>query len=183
MPPWIATQRAPELIAPLIPSLAHDTDYLIDGDIAIHRSSTVEPGSVLKGPIIIGPRCFVASGAYLRGGVYLEADCIIGPNAELKTSFMFASSKIAHLNFVGDSILGSKVNIEAGAIISNYRNELEDKRIRIRIDGLTIETGVDKFGALVGDGVRIGANAVVAPGALIAPDVRVRRLELFDQYP
>jgi NDP-sugar pyrophosphorylase family protein len=182
MLPWIATQRAPDLIAPLISSLSLD-DYRIDGDIAVHRSSIIENGAVLKGPIFIGPRCFVASGAYLRGGVYLEADCTIGPNAELKTSFMFPGSKIAHLNFVGDSILGAKVNVEAGAMIANYRNEKDDKRIRIQLDGQIIETGTDKFGALVGDDARIGANAVIAPGALIAPGTKIGRLKLVDQWP
>ena len=182
LPPWIVTQRAVELIGPVIPTLAQ-ADYRIDGDIAVHRSATIENGAVIKGPAIIGPRCFVASGAYLRGGVYLEADCIIGPNAELKTSFMFPGSKLAHLNFVGDSILGSKVNIEAGAMIANYRNEKDDKLIRIQVDGQTFKTGVDKFGALVGDDARIGANAVIAPGALIAPGTKVGRLKLVDQSP
>jgi bifunctional N-acetylglucosamine-1-phosphate-uridyltransferase/glucosamine-1-phosphate-acetyltransferase GlmU-like protein len=138
---------------------------------------------VLKGSGIIGARCFVASGSYLRGGAYLAEDCIIGPNSELKSSVMFAGSKIAHLNFVGDSIVGSGVNIEAGAIIANYRNELADKRIRILSDGVIIDTGVDKFGALVGDHVRIGANSVIAPGAVILPETKIGRLQLIDQYP
>jgi bifunctional N-acetylglucosamine-1-phosphate-uridyltransferase/glucosamine-1-phosphate-acetyltransferase GlmU-like protein len=96
---------------------------------------------------------------------------------------MFTGSKIAHLNFVGDSIIGSGVNIEAGAIIANYRNELVDKAIRIKLPTGVIETGINKFGALIGDNVRIGANAVVAPGALISTDSKIGRLQLFDQYP
>ncbi len=95
---------------------------------------------------------------------------------------MFAGSKIAHLNFVGDSIIGSDVNIEAGAVIANYRNELDDKTIRIAFEGDVIDTGVTKFGALIGDGARIGANAVVAPGALLKPGRKVGRLQLEDQY-
>jgi bifunctional N-acetylglucosamine-1-phosphate-uridyltransferase/glucosamine-1-phosphate-acetyltransferase GlmU-like protein len=71
------------------------------------------------------------------------------------------------MNFVGDSIIGADVNIEAGAIIANYRNELEGRNIRIAYRGQVIDTGVSKFGALVGDGSRIGANAVVAPSALL----------------
>ncbi len=178
--PWIATQQAETLIRAAISSL--DGEYRITDGIAVHRSATIEDGAVLKGPAIIGPSCFVAANAYLRGGVYLAGNCIIGPAAELKTSFMFPGSKIAHLNFVGDSILGSGVNVEAGAMIANYRNELTDKRIRIRHEGQVIDTGVDKFGALVGDESRIGANAVIAPGALLAPSSRVRRLELVDQW-
>lgn len=177
--PWRVTQRAEELIGSAIPGLG--SDYVLHGAVAVHRSATVEIGAILKGPVIIGARCFVAAGAYLRGGCYLAEECVIGPGCELKTGFMLSGSKLAHLNFVGDSILGAGVNVEAGAIIANYRNELEDKAIRIGLREGVIETGVDKFGALVGDGVRIGANAVIAPGALLAPATIVGRLELVDQ--
>ncbi len=160
-----------------------DVDYRSSGNVAVHASATIEPGAVVKGPAIIGPRCLVAAGAYLRGGVYLDEECIVGPNAELKSSLLFRGSKLAHLNFVGDSILGASVNIEAGAIVANYRNELDDKRIRISHAGKVIDTGVEKFGILAGDGVRIGANAVVAPGAILPPDSKVSRLSLVDQRP
>ncbi|QNQ08442.1 hypothetical protein [Sphingomonas alpina] len=179
--PWTIIHDAEALIRSALSGLG--PDYGVQGDIAVHASATVEPGAVLKGPAIIGPRCFVATGAYLRGGVYLDEDCIVGPGAELKTSFMFKGSKIAHLNFVGDSILGAGVNVEAGAIIANYRNEQDDKRIRILFQGETIDTGVDKFGALLGDGTRIGANAVIAPGAILPPNTRIGRLQLVDQSP
>lgn len=179
--PWIVTQAAGTHVAEALKGLA--APYVVNGDVAIHASAIVEAGAVVKGPAIIGPRCFVAAGAYLRGGVFLDEDCIVGPGAELKTSFMFKGSKLAHLNFVGDSILGAGVNIEAGAIVANYRNELEAKAIRIAVDGRVIETGVDKFGALLGDGARVGANAVIAPGAVITRDARVPRLSLVDQYP
>lgn len=178
--PWIATQQAEALILSAISGLG--AEYRIADGIAVHGSATIEGGAVLKGPAIIGPNCFVAATAYLRGGVYLEGSCTIGPAAELKTSFMFAGSKLAHLNFVGDSILGRDVNVEAGAMIANYRNEMADKRIRIPLDGRTIDTGVNKFGALVGDHSRIGANAVIAPGALLKPLSRVARLQLVDQW-
>ena len=152
-------------------------------EVAVHRTARLEPGAVVKGPAIIGPNCFIAAAAYLRGGVYLERDCIIGPSSELKTSVMFARSKLAHMNFVGDSIIGADVNIEAGVIIANYRNELESRNIRIGYREQVINTGVGKFGALVGDGSRIGANAVIAPGALLERGSIVGRLQLIDQNP
>ena len=123
--PWRATQNAEALVRQAIAALS--SDYAIADEVAVHRSATIESGAILEGPAVIGPRCFVAFGAYLRGGTYLGEDCIVGPGSELKTSFMFPGSKIAHLNFVGDSILGSGVNVEAGAMIANYRNELIDK--------------------------------------------------------
>jgi UDP-N-acetylglucosamine diphosphorylase / glucose-1-phosphate thymidylyltransferase / UDP-N-acetylgalactosamine diphosphorylase / glucosamine-1-phosphate N-acetyltransferase / galactosamine-1-phosphate N-acetyltransferase len=160
-----------------------DTGYALGGDKAVHASATVEGGAVIKGPAILGPRSFVAAGAYLRGGVFLGEDCIVGPACEVKTTIMFRGSKIAHLSFVGDSIIGTGVNIEAGAIVANYRNEMDDKRIRIMWRENIIDTGVEKFGALIGDHARIGANAVVAPGALIEPHFRLARLGKLDQHP
>ena len=159
------------------------SEYEVGRDIAIHRSARVENGAVLKGPIIIGKNAYVAAYAYLRGGVYIEEDCIVGPSCELKTTFMLANSKVAHLSFVGDTIIGGGVNIEAGAIVANYRNELTRKSILIARHGSIIETNVEKFGALIGDGARIGANAVIAPGALLDPLTVVPRLALIDQYP
>lgn len=180
-PPWRAVQDAETHLTRALGTLS--TDYETADGVAIHRTAAVEPGAVVKGPAIIGPRCFVAASAYLRGGMFMDEDCIIGPGAELKTSFMFKGSKLAHLNFVGDSILGAGVNLEAGSIVANYRNELDDKRIRIRFGREEIDTGVEKFGALMGDGTRVGANAVIAPGAILAINSRVRRLSLVDQHP
>ncbi|MBS0317099.1 MAG: hypothetical protein JSR49_08245, partial [Proteobacteria bacterium] len=105
--------------------------------------------------------------------------CIFGPGAELKSSFVFAGSKLAHFNFVGDSIVGSDVNFEAGSVVCNYRNERQDKEIQVRLAGALQRTGHRKFGAVIGDRSRIGANSVVAPGALVRPDSIVAREERF----
>jgi NDP-sugar pyrophosphorylase family protein len=179
LPPWVWTGDAAALVTSLIGRL--DGAYRVVAGCAVHASAQIEDGAQLKAPAIIGPDCFVARTALIRGGCWLERACIIGPACELKSSFIFAGSKLAHLNFVGDSVLGGDVNIEAGAVIANFRNERADKRIRIRAPDGPIDTGVDKFGALVGDHARIGANAVLAPGALIAPGAIVARLALIDQ--
>ena len=180
-PAWQATSRAPELVSEALKTLP--AGYSVVDDVAIHHSAEVEGGSNIKGPAIIGPDAFVGAGALIRGGVFLGRACIVGHACELKTSFMFSGSKVAHLSFVGDSVIGSRVNIEAGAIVANYRNELSDKRIRILWNEEVFDTGVDKFGALIGDGVRIGANSVIAPGAILAPGAVLPRLSNIDQYP
>ena len=177
--PWALVVNAPERVSALLAQLSPD-EYEVRGDVAVHRTAQVEDGAVLKGPLIIGPGCFIAAGAYLRGGCWLGEGCIIGPGAELKTTFMFGGSKLAHFNFVGDSVLGSGVNLEAGSIIANYRNERADKGVNVRINDQLQATGCDKFGALLGDGVRLGANAVVAPGGLLLPGTVIRRLALYD---
>jgi len=177
--PWALVSQAPAIVRQLLAELPAD-EYVIQDEIAIHRTATVEAGALLKPPLIIGAHCFVASGSLLRGGCWLDEHCIIGPGAELKTSFVFSGSKLAHFNFVGDSVLGQGINLEAGSIVANYRNERDDKEVLVRVDGALQRTGCDKFGALLGDQCRIGANAVLAPGALLKPASVVARGQVFD---
>jgi UDP-N-acetylglucosamine diphosphorylase / glucose-1-phosphate thymidylyltransferase / UDP-N-acetylgalactosamine diphosphorylase / glucosamine-1-phosphate N-acetyltransferase / galactosamine-1-phosphate N-acetyltransferase len=177
--PWELTGGAIGIVERLLSRL--EQNYTISDNVAVHRTSIVESGAIIKGPAIVGPGCLIAATAYLRGGCWLEGNCIIGPGAELKSSFVFSGSKLAHFNFVGDSILGREVNLEAGSIIANYRNEQENPAISFTHKGQLIETGVIKFGALVGDRTKIGANAVIAPGAILAPATIVGRLALVDQ--
>ncbi|WP_367253268.1 DapH/DapD/GlmU-related protein [Pseudomonas sp. stari2] len=182
LPPvaWLITHDCENQILALLDRLG--AGYRRNGNCAIHESAFVEDGAVLKGPIIIGEGSFVAAGAYLRGGVYLGDNCIVGPSCEVKSSILLAGSKLAHFNFVGDSLIGERVNIEAGAIIANYRNELDGVDIKIRYADSVIETRVNKFGALVGDDCKIGANAVIAPGAILHPHTHVPRLGLIDHF-
>ncbi|MGX7709063.1 LpxA family transferase [Methylobacterium sp. Gmos1] len=176
--PWALTAAAPAIVRRLLDRLG--ADFTVADEVAVHRSARIEPGAVLKGPLVVGPRCFVGHGATLRGGAWLEESCTIGPGAELKASFLFAGTALAHLNFVGESVVGRDVNLEAGAVIANHRNEWPGATVAFRHDGAVIETGLRKFGALVGDGARLGANAVVAPGAILAPGTVVPRLGLVD---
>jgi bifunctional UDP-N-acetylglucosamine pyrophosphorylase / glucosamine-1-phosphate N-acetyltransferase len=178
--PWELTSRSEQVVRVLLEALLAGEFSVSDG-VAVHRTATVEAGAVLKGPLIVGASCFVASGAYLRGGCWVAPRCIFGPGAELKSSFVFSGTKLAHFNFVGDSILGSNVNLEAGSIICNYRNERASKEILVRLPSGLAKTGVEKFGAFVGDSCRIGANAVLAPGTLLPQESVVRRTALCDQ--
>jgi NDP-sugar pyrophosphorylase family protein len=179
MSPWAITQSLSEVISGLIPDL--DNDYVVRDDIAIHQSATIEHGVVIKGPAIIGENCFIGANAYLRGGVYLAPSVTIGPGCEIKTSVIFSHSIIAHFNFIGDSIIGSHVNFEAGAVIANHYNEREDKRIFVLFDSKVFTTDVEKFGALVGDSSKVGANAVLSPGTILPAKSIVKRLELIEQ--
>jgi bifunctional N-acetylglucosamine-1-phosphate-uridyltransferase/glucosamine-1-phosphate-acetyltransferase GlmU-like protein len=172
-----------DIVAIIEQSLAHLPSHYVRAasGIAVHTTATVESGAVLKPPCIIGENCFVASYAYLRGGVWLAANVILGPSVEVKSSVIGEGSKAAHFNFVGDSVIGRDVNIEAGAIVANYRNERADKEI-VCFDGeRLIRTGREKFGSLIGDGCRVGANAVLAPGTILRPATVVPRLALVDQ--
>jgi NDP-sugar pyrophosphorylase family protein len=177
--PWELARRAGEIVTSLLGAVG--PGYVVADGVAVHATARVEPGAVLKGPAVIGPDALVAAGAYVRGGCWLDRACTLGPGTEIKSAFVFAGTTLAHFNFVGDSVLGAGVNLEAGAVIANYRNERADPAIVIHRDGRRIETGARKFGALVGDGCRLGANAVVAPGALLPPGTVVPRLGHVDQ--
>jgi bifunctional N-acetylglucosamine-1-phosphate-uridyltransferase/glucosamine-1-phosphate-acetyltransferase GlmU-like protein len=178
--PWQLTSQSEGVVRALLATV-DQTEFVVASEVAVHRTAKVESGAVLKGPLILGSDCFVASGAYLRGGCWVAQRCIFGPGAELKSSFVFPGTKLAHFNFVGDSVLGTEVNLEAGSIICNYRNERADKEILIRLGSTLHRSGCQKFGAVVGDRARIGANAVVAPGALVAPSTVIPRASLLDQ--
>ena len=177
--PWELTGLAEKIISGQITTL--DDSYIIHGNTAVHRTATIEEGAILKAPYIISANCFVAAHAYLRNGVFVGAGTSIGPSAEIKASFIMQNSVIAHINFIGDSIIGSNVNFEAGALTANHYNERPDKRISVLHKGVIYVTGKDKFGSVVGDNCKIGANAVLSPGTLLLPGTTVNRLELIDQ--
>lgn len=177
--PWEICQNLSKIISEKIQTL--DKNYLIEDGIAIHKTATIEQGVVLKAPIIIGENAFVGANAYLRGGVLLGKSSIIGTSCEIKTSIIMEHSTIAHFNFIGDSIIGKFVNFEAGAITANHYNERENKAIFVKYQSQIIATNVEKFGALVGDYCKIGANAVLSPGTLLAPKTIVKRLGLVEQ--
>lgn len=158
-------------------------DYLIKNGIAIHKSAVIEESAILKAPIIINEDCFVGANTYLRGGVYLGKRTVVGTSCEIKTTVIISNSAVAHFNFIGDSLIGSNVNFEAGSIIANHFNERTNKQIHVLLNAEVIDTHTEKFGALVGDYSKIGANAVLSPGTLLENNSIVRRLELIQQVP
>ncbi len=179
--PWLVIPELPALIWQEIAKL--DSTYQIKDDVAIHESAKVEAGAILTGPLIVGPGCFIAAHAYIRGGVYLQEKVTIGPSCEIKSSLLFAHTSIAHFNFIGDSLVGSHVNFEAGALMANHYNERTDKRIFIREEKGSRDIGVTKFGGIVGDKTRVGANAVLSPGTLLPVGTIIGRLVLIEQNP
>lgn len=177
--PWDITAKLPGLIDVMISHL--NNHYSVRKGVAVHKSATVEKGVIIKAPAVIGRNCFIGSHAYLRGGVFLCESVNIGPGCEIKSSIICQGSSMAHFNFIGDSIIGNFVNFEAGSVIANHFNERSDKRIFVIYNKEIIDTGKEKFGALVGDNSRIGTNAVLSPGTILLPGSIVKRLELIEQ--
>jgi NDP-sugar pyrophosphorylase family protein len=157
------------------------SDYKVTNGVAIHKKAKIEEHVVLKGPIIISEGCFIGAHAYFRGGVYIGEKTVVGPGCEVKSTLIMSGSALAHFNFVGDSLIGSYVNMEAGSIIANHYNERLDKTIYVMINKKKTKIDVTKFGALVGDHSKIGANAVLSPGTILEPQTTVKRLELIEQ--
>ena len=179
--PWNITSNMTKVLLEKIKALG--ADYRIFNDVAIHKTVAIDSHAILKGPAIISARCFIGANAYLRGGVFLGENVSIGPGCEIKTSFIFSHSAFGHFNYVGDSLVGAHVNLEAGAVVANHWNERADKIIRVSVEGQRYATGVEKFGALIGDHCKVGANAVLSPGTILLPNTIVKRLELVDQNP
>ena len=177
--PWNIVAAVQNTIQQKIKSLS--SDFKIKQDVAIHKKAQIEENVTLKGPIIVSNGCFIGAHAYMRGGVYLGEKSIVGPGCEVKSSLIMSGSALAHFNFVGDSLIGSYVNMEAGSIIANHYNERLDKTIYVMLNKKKTKIEVTKFGALVGDHSKIGANAVLSPGTILLPESVVKRLELVEQ--
>lgn len=179
--PWDIISNLGSILTDMIQNLGDD--YAVADGVAIHKSAVIGHNVTIKAPAIICRDCFVGSNSYLRNGIFLAPGAKVGISCEIKTTVLLENSAVAHFNFVGDSIIGHDVNIEAGAILANHFNERDDKTIYVHHDGERISTGITKFGSLVGDGCRIGANAVLSPGSLLRPKTIVKRLELIEQDP
>lgn len=177
--PWILISELSVIIEDLQKRL--NSEFKIHNGIAIHKTAIIEQGVVLKGPVIISENCIISAHAYLRGPIYLGNGVKIGPACEIKQSLIFSNSAIAHFNYIGNSIIGSNVNFEAGSICANHYNERQNKSISVYYNQEIIQTNTEKFGSLVGDGSKIGANAVLSPGTVLDKNSTVKRLELIDQ--
>ena len=177
--PWNLIKDLKQVLAQLIENL--DDEFEVKNGVAIHKTAIIEPNVTLNAPIIIHANCKVGANSYFREGVFLDKSVKIGPSCEIKSSIICEQTAIAHLNYIGNSIIGKRVNFEGGSIAANHYNERENKLIKVIHDGMIQETGVIKFGSLVGDDSKIGANAVLSPGTILEKKSIVRRLELVEQ--
>jgi NDP-sugar pyrophosphorylase family protein len=137
----------------------------IGNRVVIGEGTVVEPGALIKGPAIIGKNCQIRHNAYIRENVIIGDDCVVGNASELKNALLFNHVQVPHYNYVGDSILGFKAHLGAGVKISNVK--LLPGNVTVELDGVPTDTGLRKFGALLGDGAEVGCNAVLNPGTIL----------------
>ena len=138
---------------------------VIGDQVFIGEGTVVEPGAFIKGPAWIGANCEIRHGAYIRENVIVGAGSVVGNSSELKNSILFAKCQVPHFNYVGDSVLGARVHLAAGVIVSNLK--LDGTMIDVRGAGGMVSTGLRKFGALIGDGAEVGCHAVLNPGSVL----------------
>src|SRR5437773_4017822 len=151
-------------VRPALKNRCERTAY-IGEQVFIGQGTVVEDGAMIKGPAIIGCNCQIRHNAYLREDVIVGDNCVVGNSSELKNVLMFNDCQAPHFNYVGDSILGHKTHLGAGVKVSNIK--LDGANVTVEMDGKPFDTGLRKFGALLGDGSEIGCNAVLNPGSII----------------
>ncbi len=163
--PWEALAGISDLILELGPRLNPEEYAEVTQNVWVHKSAQVFPSAYLGAPCIIGPETEVRHGAFVRGSALVGAGCVVGNSVELKNVILFDGVQVPHYNYVGDSILGYKSHMGAGAITSNVK---ADKKPVVIKDGENLyETGRKKVGATLGDFADIGCNSVLNPGTVI----------------
>ena len=167
---WEALKRIGEYLRThLKPGLNNQCEGVafIGDQVFIGEGTCVEDGAMIKGPAIIGKNCEIRHNAYIRDNVIIGDNCVVGNSCELKNSVLFNQSVVPHFNYVGDSILGWRAHLGAGVKISNIK--LVQGNVMVELKGKPYDTGLRKFGALLGDCTEVGCNAVLNPGTIIGP--------------
>lgn len=162
--PWQALKGIKDLILALGAQLGEDYNE-VSPQVWVHKTATVAPTAFLGAPCIIGANTEVRHCAFVRGSALVGENCVVGNSVELKNVILFDNVQVPHYNYVGDSILGYKSHMGAGSLTSNVKS---DKTLVVVKDGSEcIETGLKKFGAILGDFVEVGCNSVLNPGTVI----------------
>jgi len=163
--PWEALSGVTELILSLGCSRDENEYCLLSENVWAHKSAKIAPTACIGAPCIIGRNSEVRHCAFIRSSALIGENCVIGNSTEVKNAILFDGVQVPHFNYVGDSILGYKAHLGAGVVTSNVKSDKSLVTVKTP-DGI-IETGLKKFGAIIGDGVEVGCNAVLNPGTVI----------------
>ena len=147
-------------IEPEVPPGVH-----IEGQVWLHPSVRLPAHATIIGPVYIGAKTEIRPGAFIRGNVIAGEGCVLGNSSEFKNCLLLDGVQAPHFNYVGDSVLGNKAHLGAGAICSNLR--LDQAEVTVRVGNDVVCTGLNKFGAILGDQAEVGCNAVLNPGAVL----------------
>ncbi len=165
--PWEVLPLIGEFILELGKALSEEEYEKRGENVWIARDARVAPTASINGPAIIGKGAEVRQCAFIRGNAIVGEGAVVGNSTELKNVILFNKVQVPHYNYVGDSILGYKAHMGAGSITSNVKSD--KKLVIVKGSSTRIETGLKKFGAMLGDGVEVGCNSVLNPGTVVGP--------------
>ena len=169
--PWEVLPVIKEKIFDIIKALDMNVYEDRGNNVYVAKSAKVYNNATIIGPAIIGERTEVRPGAFIRGNAIVGNDCVVGNSTELKNVILFNHVQVPHYNYVGDSILRFYSHMGAGSITSNVKSD--KTLVVVKCDGEAIETGLKKFGAMLGDHVEVGCNSVLNPGTVIGRNTNI----------
>jgi len=165
--PWEVLPKIAEYIQELAQQLPDDFEEIAP-QVWVGQGTYIEKTALIMGPAIIGRNCQIRHSAFIRDQVIMGDQVVVGNSSEVKNAILFDEVQIPHFNYVGDSILGHRAHLGAGAILSNFKSTHDE--INVYLEEKKMGTGLRKFGALIGDRVEIGSNAVLFPGTIVGRD-------------
>ena len=178
--PWQALDGLADFIRQLGSRLSDEEFTRVGEDVWIAKSAKVAPSACINGPCIIGEESEVRHGAFVRGSALVGSGCVVGNSVELKNCILFDGAQVPHFNYVGDSILGYRAHLGAGAVTSNVKSDKTP--VVIRCGRESVQTGRKKLGALIGDCVEVGCNSVLNPGTVVGAGSQIYPLSSVRGY-
>lgn len=178
--PWEALPKISAFILKLGETLSEEDYDKCGEDIWIAKSAVVAPTAYIHGPAIIGKNAEIRHCAFIRGNAIVGEGAVVGNSTELKNVILFNKVQVPHYNYVGDSILGYKSHMGAGAITSNVKSD--KTLVTVKENGNIVETGLKKFGAILGDEVEVGCGSVLNPGTVVGSHTNIYPLSMVRGY-
>lgn len=176
--PWEVLSEIGDFILKLGPTLDSNIFEKRGEDIWVAKDVTIAPTATLTGPLIIDEGTEVRPGAFIRGKAIIGKNCVVGNSTEIKNDVIFNNVQVPHYNYVGDSVLGYRSHMGAGSITSNVKSDKTLVTVKDTQSEEKIETGLKKFGAMLGDYVEVGCNSVLNPGTVIGSHTNVYPLSM-----
>lgn len=169
--PWEALPNIEDFIIKLGNTLDKEKYEQKDTNIWIAKTAKIAPTAYITGPVIIGENAEIRHCAFIRGKAIVGNNAVVGNSTELKNVILFNNVQVPHYNYVGDSILGYKSHMGAGSITSNVKSD--KKLVEVKNGEEIIETGLKKFGAMIGDYVEVGCGSILNPGSVIGKNTNI----------
>ncbi|MBQ9885478.1 MAG: UDP-N-acetylglucosamine pyrophosphorylase [Lachnospiraceae bacterium] len=169
--PWEALPEIGKFIVELGNTLPEEEYEKRGENIWVAKTAKIAPTASINGPAIIGKGAEVRHCAFIRGNALVGENAVVGNSTELKNVILFDNVQVPHYNYVGDSILGYKAHMGAGSITSNVKSD--KKLVVVKINGERIETGLKKFGGMIGDYVEIGCGTIINPGTVVGRNTNI----------